>query len=95
MTKGEEFMAKEKDGDIDLIVVVNGQPIPIEAHAQEPLHTAAQQALNKSGNSGQPLQNWEMRAGAGNVLDLARKIGEFQFHDGTKLFLNLKAGVGG
>ena len=95
MTKGEEFMAKGKDGDIDLIVVVNGQPIPIEAHAQEPLHTVAQQALNKSGNSGQPLQNWEMRDGAGNVLDLARKVGEFHFPDGTKLFLNLKACVGG
>jgi len=94
MTKGEEFMAK-KDGDIDLIIVVNGQPITVEAHAQEPLHTAAQQALNKSGNSGQPLQNWEMRDGAGTVLDLARKIGEFHFPDGTKLFLNLKAGVGG
>ena len=87
-------MAK-KDGDIDLIIVVNGQPIPIDAHPQEPLHTVAQQALNNSGNSGQPLQNWEMRDGAGNVLDLARKIGEFHFQDGTKLFLSLKAGVGG
>ena len=88
-------MPKDKDGDIDVIIVVNGQPVPIEARAHELLRTAAQQALNQSGNSGQPLENWELRDAAGKVLDLASKIGEFHFPDGTKLFLNLKAGVGG
>ncbi len=88
-------MPKDKDGDIDLIIVVNGQPVSIEARAHELLRSAAEEALKKSGNSGQPLENWELRDAAGKVLDLARKIGEFHFPDETKLFLNLKAGVGG
>jgi len=88
-------MAKNKDGDVDLIIIVNGQPVPIDANANEPLRTVAQQALDKTGNSGQPLQNWEMRDSGGNILDLDRKVGDFHFPDGTKLFLNLKAGVGG
>jgi hypothetical protein len=88
-------MPKDKDHDVDLIIVVNGQPIPIEAKANELLRTVVHQALEKSGNSGQPIDNWELRDGSGNILDLARKVGDFHFHDGTKLFLSLKAGVGG
>ena len=30
-------MPKDKDGDIDLIIVVNGQPVSIEARAHEVL----------------------------------------------------------
>lgn len=88
-------MAKEKTGGVDLIVVVNGQSVSIEGNPHQPLRVVAQQALNKSGNSGQPLQNWEIRDADGNVLELDRKVGEFHFPGGTKLFLNLKAGVGG
>jgi hypothetical protein len=84
-----------KDSDVVLIIVVNGQPVHIEARAHEHLRTAAHEALNKTGNSGQPLDNWELRDAAGKILDLALKIGDFHFPDGTKLFLNLKAGVGG
>lgn len=88
-------MPKDKDNDIDLIVVVNGQPIPIEAKKHELLRTVAEHALVKSGNSGQPIDNWEMRDATGNILDLGRTVGEYHFHDGTKIFLSLKAGVGG
>jgi hypothetical protein len=88
-------MPKDKDHDVDLIIVVNGQPIPLEAKNHELLRTVVHQALEKSGNSGQPIDNWELRDGSGNILDLARKVGDFHFQDGTKLFLSLKAGVGG
>jgi hypothetical protein len=84
-----------KENKIDLIIVVNGQPVTVEANIHEPLQTAVRQALNDSGNSGQPIDNWELRDGSGQVLDLSRKIVDFHFQAGTRLFLNLKAGVGG
>ena len=81
--------------EFDLIVVVNGQPTPVRANLQAPLRTAIEHALQASGNSGQPIDNWEMRDAAGQILDPARKIGDFNFPTGVTLFLNLKAGVGG
>lgn len=80
---------------IELKIVVNGQPVDVEANLQAPLRTAIQEALRKSGNTGQPVENWELRDAGGQILDPTRKIGEFNFPAGTTLFLNLKAGVGG
>lgn len=80
---------------IELNVVVNGQPVPLEENVHEPLRVLVNHALKESGNSGQPLENWELRDAVGNVLDVGRKIGDFSFAPGTNLFLNLKAGVGG
>lgn len=84
-----------RDQHVDLLIVVNGQPISLEANQNEPLRALVNEALGKSGNSGQPAENWELRDAAGNILDLNRRVGDFQFKEGTKLFLSLKAGVGG
>lgn len=83
------------DNQLEIIVVVNGQPVTLKANRNAPLHTVVQHALGDSGNSGQPLQNWELRDPGGQVLDLNRKVEDYGIADGTKLFLNLKAGVGG
>lgn len=80
---------------IDLVIVVNGQPVPLSPNPNRPLHSLIGRALEESGNAGQPPDNWELRDEAGNLLDLSAKIGSFGFVAGTKLFLNLKAGVGG
>jgi len=87
--------SQTSDKKIAITVIVNGQPVPIEAHPDELLHRVAQEALKESGNSGQPLENWELRDSAGQVLDLKKKIKDYGIASGTKLFLNLKAGVGG
>jgi hypothetical protein len=81
--------------EIDLNVVVNGQPVLIKANIQAPLRTVIEHALQQTGNSGQPIDNWELRDAGGQVLDPTRKISEFNFAPGTSLFLSLKAGVGG
>ena len=83
------------DNKISLIVVVNGQPVTVEGNLHAPLLPLIQHALHESGNSGQPVENWELRDAAGNVLDPARKLGEIGVVAGATLFLNLKAGVGG
>jgi len=80
---------------VDLIVVVNGRPVEVGANIHAPLRALIDQALDKSGNSGQPIENWELRDAGGTILVPERKLEEFSFPEGTKLFLNLKAGIGG
>lgn len=80
---------------IEIVVVVNGQPVVVDANLNAPLRTVIPKALEASGNSGQPPTNWELRSADGELLDLDLKIEDFQFPADVKLFLNLKAGVGG
>ncbi len=47
---------------------VNGQPITLTENVHEPILTAMRHALNKSGNSGQPLENWELRDANGQIM---------------------------
>jgi Protein of Unknown function (DUF2604) len=80
---------------INLEVIVNGQATTVEANLNAPLHTIIGRALAQTNNNGQPIENWEMRNAAGDLLDLQAKIGTFALSAGSRLFLNLKAGVGG
>ena len=85
-----------KDNRIDLAIVVNGQPTMVEANANAPLHSLIGRALEQTGNAaGQPPENWEFRDDAGAILPGDQKIGDFNFPEDVRLFLNLKAGVGG
>jgi hypothetical protein len=106
MAKGKSGKEKpDKDGDkgndkggtntIMIVVVVNGQPTEVIANIHAPLHTIIPEALQKSGNVGQPPENWELKDAASALLDLTKKIGEFGFTAATRLFLSLKAGVAG
>src|SRR4051812_24258958 len=83
------------DNQIDVSVVVNGQPVSVKANLNAPLQTVVLKALHDSGNSGQPVENWELRDGAGQVLDISRKVEHYGITPGANLFLNLKAGIGG
>ena len=80
---------------LEITVVVNGQPTVISAIEDEPLGMIIPDALRQTGNSGQPPENWELRDADGNLLDLDKKIGDYGFPEKARLFLNLKAGVGG
>lgn len=80
---------------IELVVVVNGQSTRVDANEEALLSTAVEKALEQTGNTGQPADNWELRNALGVELDLHKKIEDFHFEPGTQLFLNLKAGVGG
>jgi len=58
---------------IDVTVVVNGSPQAEKANIHEPVHVLIKQALQDTGNSGQPIENWEMRDAAGQILDPTKK----------------------
>ena len=78
-----------------LTIIVNGAPAVVERNENAPLKSAIEKALADTGNVGQPIENWELRDANGNVLDVSQKISAFDFPVDVKLFLSLKAGVGG
>lgn len=80
---------------IDVTVIVNGQPTTIVTNVNSPLRTVIPKALEATGNTGQPPENWELRDANGTLLDISKKIESFHFPAGVRLLLNLKAGVGG
>ena len=80
---------------ISITVVVNGKPTVVDTPEDVPLRAIIPDALSQTDNSGQPPENWELRDADGNLLDLDKKIEDYPFTDKTRLFLNLKAGVGG
>lgn len=86
---------KEKPNQVTFTVVVNGSPTQVTANVHAPIHTVIPEALHETDNTGQPPENWELRDEPGNLLDPKRKIEDFNFAPGTKLFLSLKAGIGG
>jgi hypothetical protein len=81
--------------EISITVVVNGQSTQVDVNENAPLRTIIPKALHQTGNSGQPPENWELRDADGNLLDLDKKIEDYNFSADVRLFLNLKAGVGG
>ena len=88
-------MADDKDKKVDLAVVVNGQPTVVAANLNAGLESIIGKALEQTGNSGQPAENWELRDAGGALLDLHTKIRDHHFPADVRLFLNLKAGLGG
>ena len=86
---------KKPSNKQQIAVVVNGTPVLIDVNTNAPLKTIVGKALELSGSAGQSEENWELRDAAGNELDVSRKIESFAFPDDVRLFLNLKAGVGG
>ena len=83
------------DKRFEITIVVNGKPEGLKVGLDEQIGEAVKAALEQSGNSGQPADQWELRDENGQILDTGKKIGESGIGPGAKLFLNLKAGVGG
>jgi len=83
------------DNNILLTIVVNGTPAQVEANVNAPLRTVIARALAQTQNTGRPPEDWELRDAQGILLDITKKVGEFNFPEGTTLFLNLTAGVAG
>lgn len=85
----------EHDHRVPLSIIVNGTLAVIEAAPDQLLSAVIERALAHTGNHGQPPGNWELRDEAGAVLNPDRTVESYNLRPATKLFLNLKAGVGG
>src|SRR5581483_12027675 len=80
---------------VKITMVVNGQPVTIEASEQEKLSEVRQRALTETQNLAQPPENWEIKDEAGAVLDPDKRVGDYHFGKEVTLFLSLKAGAAG
>lgn len=80
---------------VRITMVVNGQPVVIEAEEKEKLADVRQKALKETQNLAQPPENWEIKDEAGTVLDPEKRVAEYHFGKEVTLFLSLKAGAAG
>jgi hypothetical protein len=79
-----------------VVVVVNGAATVVAFHGNPTLLEIVTQALGQTQNSGQPVENWELRAPDGTpLLDLTVHVKKLDLADNAELFLNLRAGIGG
>ncbi len=92
---GDEDHGHQHADVVKITMVVNGQPVTIEAIEQEKLSEVRQRALTETQNLAQPPENWEIKNEAGTVLDPDKRVGEYHFGKEVTLFLSLKAGAAG
>lgn len=79
-----------------LTIITNGQHAEVQAADEDlALSSVVPSALHQSGYEFFPPENWELRTVDGTLLDTSKRIGAFGFGEGTRLYLNLRAGVGG
>lgn len=80
---------------IELVFIINGVDFKVQANVNAPLAVAVAKALEGSGNTGRPPSEWQVRDADGVLLDTTRKLKDFNFGNGTRLFLSLGVGAGG
>ena len=80
---------------IQLTFIINGANFSLETNVNAPLKEAVARALAESGNTGRPASEWQVRDTNGVLLEIDRKIEDFHFANGTRLFLTLAVGAGG
>ncbi|HEX6679822.1 MAG TPA: DUF2604 domain-containing protein [Gaiellaceae bacterium] len=81
--------------NIDVTVVVSGQPQRLKANVHQTVEHLVHEALQRSGNQGQAPSEWELRTEDGRLLDQGETIAGAGVHTGMTLFLSPRAGAGG
>jgi hypothetical protein len=81
--------------DIDVTVVVSGQPVRVKVNVHQTVEHLIHEALQQSGNKGQAPSEWELRREDGTLLNQSARVAEAGLLEGVTLFLNPRAGAGG
>lgn len=88
-------MPDHNQENIDVTVVVSGQPERLKVNVHQTLDHLVHEALQRSGNQGQAPSDWELRTEDGRLLDQTLTVAVAAIQDGATLFLSPKAGAGG
>ena len=88
-------MPEHRQQNIEVVVVVSGQPERLNVNVHQTLEHLVHEALQRSANKGQAPSDWELRTEDGRLLDQALSVEAAGVHDGMTLFLSPKAGAGG
>jgi hypothetical protein len=99
MASDKNVASKKNEGaekKIKIFVVVNGEPIKINAIASALLLSILEPVLKKAGvNEGADLDRWTFKDDVGNVLDKGASISDLGLVDDSVIFLSLEAGGAG
>ena len=79
---------------VSMTIVVNTYPTEVTINENAPLKAAAEKALEQTHTTGRPLNDYELKLND-RVLDMEKKVKDYDIKDGATLFLSLKAGTGG
>lgn len=85
----------KNDPNITVNVVVSGQETSLNVNIHQKVEELIKEALRETGNQGQPPEDWELRTGDGALIGQGVRVGDAGILEGTKLYLNPKAGAGG
>jgi len=83
------------DPNIAITVIVSGQPVSLKVNVHQKVDHLVREALNDTGNKGQPPSEWELRTAGGASIDLNLTIEQAGIVEGATLYLNPRAGAGG
>ncbi len=81
------------ENQVTLTVIVGSDEYAVPANQHAPLHTIIPEALKLSHNTARQPDEWDLKDAPGNLLDRNMKIEDLP--EGAKIFLSLKAGIGG
>lgn len=85
----------EGEHKVTLIFIINGEGFSVETNVNAPLTAPVERALSESGNTGRPLDEWEVRDSNGVLLEIRRTVKDLGLRNGARLFLSLRVGAGG
>jgi hypothetical protein len=80
---------------ITVKVIVSGQPTSVTVEKKQKVEHLVREALQQSGNKGQPPADWELRNSDGALIDQNLTIEAAGIVNGMTLFLSPRAGAGG
>ncbi len=81
--------------NLSFTVIVSGQPITLRANVHQKIDHIVREALNDSGNKGQPPGDWELRTTDGALIEQTLTVEAAGIIEGMTLYLNPRAGAGG
>jgi hypothetical protein len=78
-----------------MAMIINGHSVNVSCNQSLRLQNAIQRTLKITQNESRPLNDWQVRDANGVLLETQRKLKDFKFENGTRLFLSLAVGAGG
>ena len=85
----------QSESHITVKVIVSGQPTSVTVNSHQKVEQLVREALNQTGNKGQPPADWELRTADGVLIEQNLTIEAAGIVGGMTLYLSPRAGAGG
>lgn len=78
-----------------IVFIINGEDVAVQMTPKQKLHVGRDKALQDSGNTGRPADEWEIRTEAGIVLPPDATVESSGLVNGSRVLLSLRVAAGG